>query len=91
MRPPQCQSPATAFLPRSRGEGVGLGREKAASKDLRLEKMYETLKKKKLQLNSFFGYNHRVSESYGVQLKEGNSWSTRIWKSHHVKASRMKP
>lgn len=53
MRPPQCQSPATALLPRSRGEGAGLGREKAASKDLRLEKMYETLKKKKITAKQF--------------------------------------
>lgn len=74
---PQSQSTSMVSPPRSRGDGVGLGREKAASENLSLEKknvLNLKIKKIQLQLNSFFGYNHRVRESYGMQLKEGNSW-----------------
>lgn len=74
------------------GDGAGL-RKSSIRRSQFGKKRYYTLKikKNKLQLNSFFGYDHRVRESYGVQLKEGNSWTTRWWKSHHINTSWMKP
>jgi len=43
--PPPPKSRPTALLPTSRGEGVGLGRAKAAAKELCSEKNVRNLKK----------------------------------------------
>lgn len=90
--PPDPTMQPRGFSPDLRVMVGGAQRERKSSIKCSLfgKKMYESLKKK-LQLNSFFWYNHRVSESSGVQLKEGNSWHIRIWKSQHVTASWLKP
>lgn len=64
---PRCCSPDL-------GVRVWVWAEKKQHQKISVWKKCMKPKKKKLQLNSLFGYNHRVSESYGVQLKEGNSW-----------------